>query len=208
MSLIAPLVAFDAIDHDHLNAALISWGHKMGPLHRPRYGTFGGAYGLVHDGQLVAVTAHEKMIASSTCGLGRHEAFELARVCAIRPHLCRVALRLWREFVFPRAAQVGGFTWAISYQDRVQHRGDLYRNDGWARLGHTSSGTDARGREGTRAGRRKTVWGWSMDEGAMAAAREADRRGQEGVGAFAPVSLEQHTGGGPKAGQPHEKDGQ
>jgi hypothetical protein len=186
----APLVAFDAIDHERLNGALLAWGHKMGPLHRPRYGTFGGAYGLVHDGQLVAVVAHEKMIAASTCGLDRNDAFELARVCAIRPHLCRVALRLWREFVFPRAAQVGGYTWAISYQDRVQHRGDLYR------LGHTSSGTDARGRGGKRTGRRKTVWGWSMDERAMAAAREADRREEYGAGGLAPVSPVQHSGAG------------
>lgn len=208
MSLLAPLVSFDAIDHDRLNAALVAWGHKMGPLHRPRYGTFGGAYGLVHDGQLVAVVAHEKLIAPETCGISRDDAFELARVCAIRPHLCRVALRLWREFVFPSAAQVGGYQWAISYQDRAEHRGDLYRHDGWVRLGHTSSGTDARGREGKRAGRRKTVWGWTLDAGAMALAREADRNGGEGVGAFAPVSRQQHSAGGDKAGQPHERTAQ
>lgn len=172
--LLGPLVAFDAIGPDDLNRCLVDWGHKMGPLHRPRFGEFGGAHGLFHDGQLVAVTAHEKMIAAETCGLTREEAFELARVCAVRPGLCRVAVRLWREFVFPPAARVGGFGWAISYQDRVQHRGDLYRHDGWVRLGHTSSGTDQRGREGTRRGRRKTVWGWTLDPARMAEARARD----------------------------------
>ncbi len=174
MGLLAPLVSFDAVDGDELNRALVEWGHKMGPLHRPRYGEFGGAYGLRHDGRLVAVVAHEKMIAKETCGLTRDVAFELARVCAERPHLCRVALRLWREFVFPAAARGGGFGWAISYQDRVQHRGDLYRHDGWVRLGYTSSGTDKRGRDGERKGRRKTVWGWTDQADLMTAARQRD----------------------------------
>ena len=172
--LFGPLVSFDAIEHADLNECLVLWGHKMGPLHRPRFGEFGGAYGLRHNGQLVAVVAHEKMIAAETCGIGRHEAFELARVCAARSGLCRVAVRLWREFVFPDAARSGGYSWAISYQDRVQHRGEIYRNDGWVRLGHTSSGTDQRGREGVRRGRRKTVWGWTLDGQLMADARARD----------------------------------
>ena len=174
MSLLPPLVSFDAIEVAQLNFYLEAWQHKMGPLNRPRFGTFGGAYALMSHGQPVAVVAHEKMIAAETCGLSREEAFELARVCAVRPHLCRVAVRLWREFVFPSAARVGGFTWAISYQDRVQHRGDLYRHDGWVRLGHTSSGTDQRGREGVRKGRRKTVWGWTGDPALLAAARQRE----------------------------------
>lgn len=174
IGLLGPLVAFDAIDPDQLNRCLVAWGHKMGPLHRPRFGEFGGAHGLYHEGQLVAVTAHEKMIAAQTCGLTRADAFELARVCAARPGLCRVALRLWREFVFPAAAGIGRFSWAISYQDRAEHRGTLYRMDGWVRLGHTSSGTDHRGREGTRHGRRKTVWGWTADPDLMAEARARD----------------------------------
>lgn len=172
--LFGTLVSFDAIDAGQLNRCLADWGHRMGPLHRPRFGEFGGAHGLYHEGELVAVTAHEKMIAAETCGLTRDEAFELARVCAVRPGLCRVAVRLWREFVFPPAARVGGFAWAISYQDRAQHKGTLYRMDGWVRLGHTSSGTDQRGRDGVRHGRRKTVWGWADDPALMAEARARD----------------------------------
>lgn len=175
IGLLGPLVAFDAIDHDQLNRCLTDWGHRMGPLHRPRFGEFGGAHALFHEGRAVAVVAHEKMIAAKTCGLDRDEAFELARVCAERPGLCRVAVRLWREFVFPSAARVGGYRWAISYQDRAMHKGTLYRHDGWVRLGHTSSGSDQRGREGKRAGRRKTVWGWTAEPALMTGARERER---------------------------------
>lgn len=174
ISLLNPLITFDTVDSDELNRCLSAWKHKMGPLHRPRYGIHGGAHGLRHEGQLVAVVATERMIAKETCGLTRHHAFELARVCAQRPGLCRVAVRLWREFVFPAFAPAGGWTWAISYQDAVQHSGDLYRMDGWVRLGETSSGTDQRARDGTRKGRRKVVWGWSADPEAMSAARIAD----------------------------------
>jgi antitoxin VapB len=171
VSFLQPLVNFDAIDDDTLNRCLVAWRHKMGPLHRPKYGNLGGAHGLFHDGQLVAVLATSTMIAAEMCGLSRNEAFELARVCAARPGLCRVAVRLWREFVFPAVAASANMSWAISYQDAVQHRGDLYRHDGWARIGQTSSGTDQRGRDGTRRGRRKVVWGWTDDAIALAARR-------------------------------------
>jgi antitoxin VapB len=115
------------------------------------------------------------MIAAHTCGLSRDEAFELARVCAARPGLCRVEVRLWREFVFLAMCAAGGFRWAISYQDRVQHRGDLYRMDGWVRLGETRSGPERRGRNGTRPGRSKVVWGWTADAVEMAVARDIQR---------------------------------
>lgn len=172
---LTPLVAFDQIDDETLNRCLIEWGHRMGPLHRPRFGAFGGSHGLFHEGRVVAVVATEQMVAAQTCGVTRQQGFELARVCAERPGLCRAILRLWREFAFPAFAQVSGKPWAISYQDRAQHQGTLYRMDGWVRLGQTSSGTDDRGRDGTRKGRRKTVWGWTIEPGLMAAARERER---------------------------------
>lgn len=178
--LLHPLVSFDAIDGEQLNRALVDWRHKMGPLHRPRFGRFGGAHGLFHEGALVAVVATEQMIAAETCGLSRDQAFELARVCAIRPDLCRAIVRLWREFAFPCFASATNppRSWAISYQDAVQHTGHLYRLDGWVRLGETRSGTDDRGREGKRTGRRKVVWGWTADGAARDAARAADAQRQ------------------------------
>lgn len=166
-----PLVAFDAIDTDALNRCLTDWGHRMGPLHRPQFGHFGGAHALFHEGQPVAVVATEQLAVAHTVGLSRADAFELARVCAMRPDLCRVVLRLWRAFAFPAFCRASGCSWAISYQDRALHTGALYRHDGWVRLGQTSSGTDPRARGGERRGRRKTVWGWTDDATNLAAAR-------------------------------------
>lgn len=48
--------------------------------------------------------------------------------------------------------------------------------EGWVRLGRVNSGPDKRSSEGYRPGRLKTVWGWSADPAAMAAARLAERR--------------------------------
>jgi antitoxin VapB len=174
MNFLTPLIQFDEIGHDALNRCLEDWGHRMGPLNRPRFGHFGGAHGLEHDGKLVAVVATERMIAPKTCGLSREDAVELARVCAVRPGLCRVAVRLWREFVFPAMCAAAGAKWAISYQDATLHSGNLYRHDGWVRLGETRSGTDKRARNGVRSGRAKIVWGWTHDAELMAAARLTD----------------------------------
>ncbi len=166
-----PLISFDRIDNDELNRCLVDWKHKMGPLQRPQY-VEGIAHGMRHDGRLVAVTATEQMIPAETCGMRRDEAFELARVCAARPDICRVAVRLWREFVFPAVSLAWECPWSISYQDAAAHRGDLYRFDGWVRLGCTRSGTDRRAIGGERRGRNKVVWGWTLDAEKMAEKRE------------------------------------
>lgn len=154
-----PLVSFDRIDRDELNASLVSWGHKMGAWNRPNFGAE-AFHGLRHDGRLVAVTAAARLIPAATAGLTREDAFELGRVCAARPDLNRVVLRLWREFVFPPMCKINGWTWAISYQDAALHTGDLYRFDGWTRIGYSHSGTDARS---GRKGRNKVIWGWCED---------------------------------------------
>jgi antitoxin VapB len=155
--LFGPLISFDAISREELNKCLVEWQHKMGPWERPNYGCE-AFHGLRHSGELVAVTAAARLIPDATAGLTRDDAFELGRLCAVRPDLNRVALRLWREFVFPPMCRVHGWTWAISYQDAVLHSGNLYRFDGWVRIGFSSSGPDAR--SGKR-GRRKVIWGWS-----------------------------------------------
>jgi hypothetical protein len=152
-----PLASFDAIEQDELNRCLTEWGHRMGPLNRP---TPSRAHGLRHDGKLVAVTATDHLAAANVAGLRRDQAVELSRVCAERPHLCRVVLRLWREFVFPAMTQARGVEWAISYQDAALHSGDLYRFDGWVKLAFSHSGTDTRT---GRPGRDKFVWGWHAD---------------------------------------------
>lgn len=162
-----PAVSFCPITREELNECLSAWGHLMGPVHRP---TGGWSHGLVHDGELVAVVAIDTLIRERVAGLTRHEAVELSRLCAARPDLCRVALRLWRAFVFPVLRMQCGFAWAVSYQDAALHSGGLYRFDGWVRLADSRSGTDSRsGREG----RRKVIWGWCDDNELSAASHRA-----------------------------------
>lgn len=158
------LIRFDAITLDAVNDSLVAWGHRMGPLNRPyRQGPF---HGLFHEDRLVGVVAAASLVRETCAGFGRHEALELARVCAARPDLCRVLVRLWREFVFPVLRQ----PWAVSYQDAVMHSGNLYRFDGWVPVGTSRSGTDQRG---GRKGRSKVIWGWHADADARAARRMA-----------------------------------
>lgn len=166
-SFLTPLVSFDTIEEGELNACLVKWGHRMGPLNRP---TPSVAHGLRHDGRLVAVTATDHLAAATVAGFDRRTAIELSRVCAERPDLCRVALRLWREFVFPSMARVRGCSWAVSYQDAALHSGNLYRFDGWVKLAFSHSGTDTRS---GRPGRDKFIWGWSADSTVRQAARLA-----------------------------------
>lgn len=152
-----PPVTFEPISLGEANACLAAWAHKMGPLER------GDAdrlphYALRHEGVPVAVAMTSDLVRECVGGgnqhLTRDNTVELSRLCAARSGLCRVALRLWREFVFPQL----GYQHAISYQDADMHNGNTYRFDGWRRIGFSSSGTDTRG--SGRKGRRKWIWMW------------------------------------------------
>lgn len=85
-------VTFEPITRDELNTHLILWGHRMGEIHRP---TRGWSHGIHQNGQLLAVVSADTLIRERVAGLTRHDAIELSRLCAVRPDLCRVALRLW-----------------------------------------------------------------------------------------------------------------
>lgn len=152
-----PRVSFEPITRDELNGALLAWDHRMGPLNRP---TKGWAHGLRRGPDLLAVVAADTLIRPRVAGFTRRQAIELSRLCASRPDLCRVALRLWRSFVFPYLCSERGCRWAVSYQDAIQHSGNLYRFDGWVRVGRSRSGVDPRTR---RKGRNKVIWGWCED---------------------------------------------
>lgn len=148
-----PLLIFDRVETEDANRMLTEWKHKMGPINRPFPSS---AFALSHLGTPVAVAVHACLIAGTVGGVdyvGRDNAIELARLCAVRPGLCRVALRMWREFVFPTL----GRRYAVSYQDADLHNGNTYRFDGWKRVGYTRSGTD---RRTNRKGRNKWVWIW------------------------------------------------
>ena len=150
-----PAVTFEQITRTQANELLVAWEHRMGPLERGN--SAGVHYALTHEGRPVAVAMASTLIRECVGGGNRHltreNCIELARLCAARPGLCRVALRLWREFVSPNP----GCTAAISYQDADLHNGNTYRFDGWSRVGYSRSGTDARS---GRRGRNKWVWAW------------------------------------------------
>lgn len=153
--MILPPVTFEEIDLATANACLVEWGHRMGPLLRGNQA--GTHYALYHEGRPVAVAMTSTLIRERVGGglghLTRENCMELSRLCAVRPGLCRVALRLWREFVFPAL----GVPFAISYQDADLHSGNTYRFDGWKRMAYSHSGTDKRS---GRKGRDKWIWVW------------------------------------------------
>lgn len=150
-----PMAVFDAITEEQCNEKLIAWKHKKGPLERVEF-TLQVFHGLYLFGELEAVTATSQTIAPVIAGcpeLNRENTVELSRLCASRSGLCRVALRLWREVVFPTIGRPN----AVSYQDADQQNGNTYRFDGWQRRSFSHSGTDARsGRKGCN----KWVWVW------------------------------------------------
>lgn len=160
---IMPLAVFDEIELEEANDALVRWGHQMGELHRPFPSR---AFGLIVAGELVGVATMDCLIRGTVGGIGREDAVELSRLCAEGPQWNRVVLRLWREIAFPST----GKRWAISYQDKGLHTGNLYRFDGWTRLGESRSGTDPRARGGVRTGRSKVIWGWERKVAAEVAA--------------------------------------
>lgn len=153
-----PTITFAEISRIELNRFLVEWNHRMGEVNRPNHGW---SHGLFHGGRLLAVTATDRLIRERVVGFRRDEAIELSRLCAARSDLNRVALRLWRSFVFPAICESGRYRWAVSYQDAVIHSGNLYRFDGWVIVGRSRSGTDNRS---ARKGRRKVIWGWSDDD--------------------------------------------
>lgn len=151
------------ISKEQANALLKQWQHKMGPCNRGN--ASGVCHALLHGSQPVAVTVVHSLIACTVGGvkgLHRDNCIELARLCAARSCLCRVMLRLWREFVFPTQ----GVDFACSYQDIDIHTGQTYRFDGWRRVGVSRSGTDTRS---GRKGRVKAVWVWSENPSRLAA---------------------------------------
>lgn len=160
MSGMFPLASFDGCQLHEANALLQRWGHRMGPLERGNSGAQ-HCHVLRAHGAPVAVVCTSSLIRERVGGglghMTRENTVELSRLCAGEPWACRVALRLWRECVFPGT----GARWAISYQDASLHSGNVYRFDGWRRAGYSSSGTDQRS---GRRGRKKWIWVWPPED--------------------------------------------
>lgn len=161
--LVAPLAHVDAIDRSQLNRMLVAWEHRMGPYTRPAF-SFESHCALFHNGEPVAVAAAGETVREvvGDTGLRREECVELVRLCAAREGLSRPMLRLWRELVFPSIAALEKRRFAVSYADEAMHNGDLYRFDGWVKIGRGGGGgTDQRS---GRPGRKLAIWGWAATE--------------------------------------------
>lgn len=160
-----PFVAFDSVPLSVANDCLQRWGHRMGPVERPM-GEL-AVHALFHHGEPVAVVTTHTLIRENVGGglkqLTRDNTLELSRLCAARPDLCRVALRLWREFVFPAL----GYPVAISYQDADIHTGQVYRFDGWENVAYARAGGNDQ-RSGRRA-RNRYVWSYPVRAASLAA---------------------------------------
>lgn len=153
-----PIATFDATNLAAANDLLTAWGHRIGPLERGNSGAQ-HCHILASHGDPVAVVCTSSLIRECVGGglsfLTRENTVELSRLCAGEPWACRVALRLWRELVFPAL----GYQYAVSYQDAAMHTGNIYRFDGWSRAAYSHSGTDSRS---GKKGRNKWIWLWSL----------------------------------------------
>lgn len=149
-----PIASLCEIELPEVNRLLTLFGHKIGRLQRGNQGA--RCHALFEADEPVAVATASALIGKTAGGidwLTVETAVELSRLAASRPALCRVMLRMWREFVFPHL----GWQWAVSYQDARLHTGATYRFDGWRRVGFSHSGRDTRS---GRAGRDKWLWVW------------------------------------------------
>lgn len=172
--MLIPTITFEEIEPCEANRCLVAWGHKMGALARGNQR--GLHHALMHNHEPVAVVCTSHLIHGWVGGGLRHmtreNTRELSRLCAVRPGLCRVAIRLWREFVFPDL----GVTYAISYQDADLHNGATYRFDGWRRECYIRGTPDLRS---GRPARNKWVWVWERPAPASntAISRPAETQG-------------------------------
>lgn len=172
-----PLASFDLIERDEADHALVAWQHRMGPIKRPMFNK-PADYGLRFSGELVAIVTADALI-RPTCDFSRSEAFELSHLCARDRALTRAVLRLWREIAMPQIVRTWKTPWAISYQNAIMHRGDLYRFDGWQRVGWSTGGSDPRAAAETVSAKKRVIWGWHADHAVRLARRQTDEAEQE-----------------------------
>lgn len=130
MSLFPP-VALERIGIGDANRLLVEWRHELGACDRP-FRVDGWALELA--GEPIAVAVSASTVSATCAGRQRNQLVELARIARhpAHPWVLRVMLRLWREvaaraWCWPPAA-------AVSYA-LPGRTGDLYRFDGWRRVG-------------------------------------------------------------------------
>lgn len=126
MILFRPTVASE------VNAALLAWGHYLGPQRGPRMVLW---YSLYVLGELVSVAVSASPRGATCAGRDWREVVELARLCSSPDHrdMTRVCLRCWRKVAAQDWADryLKGVSMLAAYSDSSRHPGDLYRFDGW-----------------------------------------------------------------------------
>lgn len=115
------------------NRLLEAWEHPLGAYRRP----FGyQAWGMAVDGRAVAVVVSGSTVSARVEGdLVRRNVVELARIARnpADPGALRAMLRLWRDYL-ARRWPYWPVDAAVSYA-LPGKAGNLYRFDGWQRLG-------------------------------------------------------------------------
>jgi hypothetical protein len=161
-----PAFSMEPCEPDHADALLARWKHPLGPCGRP----FGRQDWLMAiDGQPVAVCVSASTVSATAAGYGRGELVELARIARHPDHryVLRVALRLWRVYLAERWPY-WSVAAAVSYA-MPGTRGDIYRFDGWERVGvvkpsgGSGTWTRARPRVNDIGDGKKTLWRYRYD---------------------------------------------
>lgn len=168
MSVLFPLATWSQIDNGRADRLLVEWGHFLGACDRP-YGI--QSFGLLLEGDLVAVAVSASTVGTSCGGFPRRKVVELARLCSEPGHqeLTRVALRLWRVTA---PALWSAAYWpveaCVSYANATRHKGDVYRFDGWRKVAESRAGSAGGPRAGNKTYDRKSVWVFPLSEWAAA----------------------------------------
>lgn len=97
---------------------------------------------MLLGGQIVGVATSGSTVSATCADLSRYEVVELARLATDPAYrwATRVVLRLWRELAPAAWAVTYREHWpviraVVSYSNETRHKGDIYRFDGWRKVG-------------------------------------------------------------------------
>ncbi len=173
----APPVAVREASRRQANALLVAWEHPLGEYRR----LYGQQHFVLEAGGTAVSVACSGSVRRPTVagGIARRNVVELARIARHpgHPRAMRAMLRLWTDYL--------ACLWEIKYPDWDLHAaisyalpgkaGNLYRFDGWERLGHTRPWGGSTGWSGPSAANgiadgRKTVWLYRYGSGPVGSA--------------------------------------
>lgn len=162
-----PLVRVDEVEVDDANLLLERWEHPLGACHRP-FGVQAHVLALDMTGQgprPIALTISASTVSETCGGDDRFDLVELARIARhpAEPWALRPMLRIWRQCLaqsWPHWTVSAAVSYALPGTP-----GDLYRFDGWERVGvvrpSNGGGTWSSAPTVNRiADGRKTLWRW------------------------------------------------